>query len=100
MFILSVCLCYRFIVWHCIYPIINYKGIWWYDCNVYLFFLTEISGWWQISGMSGSEGQGTHIGACHLLALDAEPFDCAHMDAQHNFDQVAFFILCLPFHVC
>jgi hypothetical protein len=50
--------------------------------------------------MSGSEGQGTHIGACHLLALDAEPFDCAHMDAQHNFDQVAFFILCLPFHVC
>jgi hypothetical protein len=27
--------------------------------------------------MFGSEGQGTHIGSGHLLALDAQPFDCA-----------------------
>jgi hypothetical protein len=38
------------LVWHCIYPIMNFfKGIWWYDCNVETFFRTEISGWWQIS---------------------------------------------------
>jgi hypothetical protein len=49
MFILYAYLCCLFLVWHCIYPIINFKGIWWYNCNVYLFFMTEISGWWQIS---------------------------------------------------
>jgi hypothetical protein len=31
----------------------------------------------------GSHGQGTHTGAGHLLALDAQPFTCAHMNA-HN----------------
>jgi hypothetical protein len=31
----------------------------------------------------GSHGQGTHTGAGHLLALDAQPFACAHMNA-HN----------------
>jgi hypothetical protein len=99
MFILYVCLCYLFLVWHCIYPIINFKGIWWYDCNVYLFFVTEISGWRQIlTCLDLKVKVPILVLVIYLLSMHSLLI-VPKMDAQHNFDQVAFLILCLPFHI-